>query len=501
MGSGLSLQENQRVEYQSGAGRLCNSILVAICVAPLLILGMCGLLGWNERRAVCDQKAITSGEDAVMQVGCSDGSAGSGSLVLFSCDIATSSLPMMHLSSSDFAGVQVQGTGLRVASEMYQCVESDQSRTEKTSGGGTRTIHTYTYHREWSSTPIDSSSFHAIHSDNFRMNCGQMNPSWGASIPSSGSIYAPQMAVGAFSTTMTSKVPLNTPITGSARPPSGWSQTGTGSFYKGKDVSRPTIGDVKVTLYSNDPNSLRATVLGENSNGQITKWGAPSSWLCSGFSLSDLRMGTLSKAQLFDMLASEANVLTWILRAVGFGLMWLAFCLCFGPLEVAGDCIPCIGPCIGDSIHAISCCVACLPATACTLGIVGVVWVAMRPMVGIPLMLLNLAIMAGLGYYIAKTRAAKQGGRVIMVGENPDTGATGLLPGTAAQAPAAAVTVAMAQAYPQPQVQATQRQMQVQVPAGFGPGQLIQFQTPDGSMMQATVPQGVAPGGIFMVNY
>ena len=89
----------------------------------------------------------------------------------------------------------------------------------------------------------------------------RMNPSWGASIPSSGSIFAPQMAVGAFSTTMTSKVPLNTPITGSAGAPTGWSKTGTGSFYKGKDASRPTIGDVKVTLYSNELAMMQEDVL------------------------------------------------------------------------------------------------------------------------------------------------------------------------------------------------------------------------------------------------
>ena len=134
------------------------------------------------------------------------------------------------------------------------------------------------------------------------------------------------------------------------------------------------------------------------------------------------------------------------LRFLGFALAWVAFCLLAGPLEVAVDCIPCIGPMLGNAVSAITCCVprqqqkrlvqnhgpfinqcamidmmapffglchvqkrtkkdkkknwhvatknakvSCIPATACTMGVVGVVWLAMRPMIGIPLIILFVA--------------------------------------------------------------------------------------------------------------
>jgi len=45
------------------------------------------------------------------------------------------------------------------------------------------------------------------------------------------------------------------------------------------------------------------------------------------------------------------------------------------------------------------------------------------------------------------------------------------------------------------------RQITVQVPAGTVPGQMIQFQTPDGIQCTAVVPAGMAPGQTFVHYY
>lgn len=409
MGNGSSLADNQEVEYQSGASRMLNNICMAICVAPLLLLAMCALLGYNEQRAVCDQRAVMAGSEAVQEVGCDKPSYGSGSLVMFSCDIDTASLPQMKLPGAYFSRFSHQGTGIRVHSEMFQCIEHDYTTEEKTQGGGKRIIHTYWYSKEWRSEHVDSGSFRARGSSDWQNHCGEDNPYWDASVPSSGSSYAQQMKVGEFTTAMTNKVPLATPIP-NLEGDKFWQQVDTGSFYRsrGGQASYARIGDVRVTFYSNDPFRLKTTVLGNNNQGTIEKWIAPPSWLCSGFTLLDLRMGIFSKDDLFKLLSSEANMLTWILRFVGFALMWFAFCLCFGPLEVAADCIPCIGPCLGDSIARITCCISCLPATACTLGVAGIVWVAMRPMVGIPCVVAFIAMNGGFGSYVAKAKAQKR---------------------------------------------------------------------------------------------
>jgi len=436
MGNAFS-EPYQQTEYQSGASRFLNSIFMAICVAPLLILGMCVMLGWNERQAVCSQRAISAGKDVVKTIDCDNAIAQSGSLVTFSCDIDKKSLAVLQGSSwKDFSGFQYQQVGISIESYMYQCVEESQKHDQKVQGGGKKTVTTYTYKKDWRKEEISSGQF-GTHSpqarDAFNSGCGgNQNKRWDERAPKSTKpIYQQQMKVGAFTTMsdLIQTVPIDTPVdTTSAKfsTPSSWQKTGTGSFYLaryGGQPSHPQVGDMKVVLKSSNPNNMKQTVLGKNEAGTINKWIAPSSWLCSGYSLYNLRQGTISKDDLFTQLSNESTGLTWTLRLIGFIVMWVAFCLCFGPLEVAGDCIPCVGPFIGDSIAAISCCVACLPATACTLGVAGAVWVVMRPLIGIPCMIAFVIIIGGFVVYIGKQKAAKRGGPIATGIPNPNYGA------------------------------------------------------------------------------
>jgi len=374
-------------------------------------------LGWNERRAVCGTKAIYAGKEKVQIMGCTSPSQHNGELVMMNCNVTKDGLPTFTVVG-DFSSLSYAGTGLRVEAAMYQCVETSHSETKKDKvGGGTTTITTYTYRKEWKSEPVSSANFHDKVSDNFKQNCGTENPSWPAEVPRTGSQYAQTVTVGAVQTNRTKliqMIPLNTPIT-DVGAPFGWNKS-LSMFTSSKWRQGTTgiegvtgIGDVKVTFYGNDWANTLATLLGMNANGQLIEWTAPSSWLCSGFQLADLRMGAFNRDQLFDVLDKEHYTITWIIRVVGFALLWLAFSLLFGPLEVLADFIPCIGPCLGDSVAAVTCCISCLPATACCSLVVGVVWVAMRPFVGVPLVLLSTAVVVG--FIIFKMNAKKSQGR------------------------------------------------------------------------------------------
>merc|ERR1712038_984274 len=46
----------------------------------------------------------------------------------------------------------------------------------------------------------------------------------------------------------------------------------------------------------------------------------------------------------------ESDALTWILRFIAFFVLWGALCSIFGPLQVAADCIPFIGPYLGQAM-------------------------------------------------------------------------------------------------------------------------------------------------------
>jgi len=336
MGAGLTVADNQDVTHTSGGSRLCNSIIVAVCVAPLLIIGMCLMLGWNEQRAVCTSKAIIAGEREVHVMGCTNPKDQNGALVMMNCDIQQDDLPTFT-GEGDFSSLRFTGTGLKVKAEMYQCVESKHSEThkDKGGGGGKTTITTYTYSTEWKSEPIDSTRFHKRSSANYIQNCGHDNPAWPSGVPRTKTTYAESVQVGVVKTRLTRSIPLDTPIPlDTVNVPSGWTGGPSPSEFNSKKwrIGNNGIGDVRVTFLGNDWAHPAATLLGKNMNGEITAWTAPASWLCSGSTLENLKMGSLSKDQLFEALQNENATFTWILRFVGFAVLWLGFSLFFGPL-------------------------------------------------------------------------------------------------------------------------------------------------------------------------
>jgi len=390
-GGGEGGGDNQEVEHQSGCSRFGNSILCALIGAPLLMLISMILLGWNEKRAVCQSRAITAGKAAVVQAGCTSATQGSGDLVMFSCDLDNSSLPALSPpAGTAFSGLSHRGPGLATKSEMYQCVESKrEEKRQDSAGGGQTTVTTYTYSKAWRSSAVSSALFRAKTSSDFRRNCNADNPSWPSQVPVSATKRASSARVGPFTIgqSFVSQIPLETPVTVQAVP-AGWTASGSEYTSSRWQVARSDIGRVRVSFKGYNAAAPRMTVLGKNSNGQVGPWTAPSSWLCSGYTLSGFRTGAVPKDELFEQKKAQNTGLTWFLRFLGFALFWVAFCLCARPLEVVADCIPFVGPCLGDSVAAIATCVSCLPACACTMLIAGIVWVAMRPMVGGPLLLL-----------------------------------------------------------------------------------------------------------------
>lgn len=380
--------DNVEVSGESGCSRLGNSFVTAFCVAPAVILCTCFVLGWNERRAVCDMRAIAEGKEKVQDSGC-DATTGDGELILFSCDLKRTGLPTFTATGDFSSELSFQGVGLRTEVQIYQCVENQKTTTKKNNvGGGTTKTTTYTYERRWVSSPVDSSRFSKKNSDNYRDNCGAgvENPGWPSGAPQASTVWASSGAVGPYTVPevpFLQRVPLNDPLV-AASTPSGWVRSDS-EYTKNSNYTN-NLGAVKATFYGNDWNQTMLTVLGLNSGGSLGRWTASDSWLCSGFTLAELRVGSFDKDVLFAAMEAESSAITWILRFVALVVLWMGCCCIFKPLEVVADCVPFIGPYLGDSVSCIISCVTCPLACACGLGVAGVVWVVMRPMVGIPML-------------------------------------------------------------------------------------------------------------------
>jgi len=506
MGNAFSGDDSVETTHQSGFSRLANAMCLAVCVAPLLMIAMICTVGWNEKRAVCEAKALDAGHRLANEVGCSSSSQHSGSLIFGTCDLQKSGTTPSN-GGGDFSQLTHAGTGLRSEARIFCCVEEKSSETHKDKvGGGSTTVTKYRYHKGWVSytdfTSKCRTNFHS--SGDATAACGLVqNPSsWPSGAPISQTKYAGQIKVGPYAIQepdMISQIKLDTPMTEWSAPPS-WKADSAGSFSSTKWCSQLStlfiqecIGAVQVSFYSNDWAHKSITFAGDNAKGVISKWTAPNAWLCSGFAVGNLKEGTLSKDKFFGQLQDESNGLTWTLRLVGFIFLWVAFALCFGPCEALLDCIPCIGPMLGDCFSGVVCCVACMPATVCFLGIAGAMWCVMRPLIGIPLMVLWVLFMGGLLYYVYNRRdeIGKPGGAVQQgfASQNPSYGTAAAQPGFFAPQPV------MTQPTPMP------RQMQVMVPPGSGPGDMVQVVTPEGFTVQAVVPPGIPPGGAFLLSY
>jgi hypothetical protein len=165
-------------------------------------------------------------------------------------------------------------------------------------------------------------------------------------------------------------------------------------------------------------------------------WPPPDSWMCTGKSYPINRVCPLgstftsnngftscaediSKEELFVTMANENSTTTWLYRAVGFVCVLLAVCSVFQPIvtivETATDfldsitgCIPGVG-CIVDQmtdlfvglVSCVVCGISFMCAISCFSFVVAIMWVVMRPWLGIPLFILTCCC-CGLSVYTAK---------------------------------------------------------------------------------------------------
>eukprot|EP00928_Gymnodinium_smaydae_P074609 TRINITY_DN5763_c0_g1_i1.p1 TRINITY_DN5763_c0_g1~~TRINITY_DN5763_c0_g1_i1.p1 ORF type:complete len:512 (+),score=58.44 TRINITY_DN5763_c0_g1_i1:39-1538(+) len=486
--------------HQSGASRLGNSLCAAVCLSPCLLLIGSGLAGYNEKRAVCTFNALYSAEELTEDANCETPSEHSGSPIFGTCTLQKQGLEPLKLpSSSDFDQMpKAVGVGVRVEAKMYCCVEEERTRTRKNvAGGGETTEHYVSYKKEWVTSECQRSFKDRTQAvDACGPEASNGNPAWPSNAPRSSTTYASQIKVGAYSISdpsMIRMIGLNTPINEWSAPPNGqWSNAGVGAFSTTMACtgsSPDCLGKMEVKFFTNDW-GLDISFAGLNTNGEVSKWTAPDSWLCSGQKVGKLKEGKYTREEFFKALKDENTITTWLFRLGAFLAMWAAFYCCVAPFEVLLDCIPCVGPFLGDCFDAIACCVTCVPATVCFLGVAGVMWAIMRPLVGIPLLALWFLFMCCFGGYAfsrrgdisKKAQAMQQGMPMASKSDIPSYGTAPVQP--------------MAQP-----LTVGQGQMQVVVPPGSGPGDVVAVVTPNGQTVQATIPAGVPPGGAFLISY
>ena len=362
------------VTSTSWFSRIGQSIM-GVLFGLLLIAGAIALLFWNEKRSVDTAKALKEGAGAVVTIDAATiVPANEGKLVHLTGQATTK----QTLRDKDF-GIAVPALKLKRTVEMYQWREDKSQEKQKELGGGEKTITKYTYKKNWAENLIDASGF--------KQPDGHANPSV---MPlRSQETKAQSALVGGFTLSkslldelggyerLQVQIPAN--LVGKAL-------VIDNGLFLGQDPANPQIGDLKVSFEVVKPAlvSIYAAQKGNSFAPYPTKIGK---------ALERIESGARSAQEMFQGATSENSIMTWILRAVGFVVMFFGFALGFKPISVLLDVLPFLGDVAEWGLGFF----AFLLALTVSITVVAIAWIVFRPLLGAGLLVAALALFFGLG--------------------------------------------------------------------------------------------------------
>ena len=153
----------EEVTTESWGSRLGSSFKGVITGGVLFLAGI-PLLFWNEGNAVKTAKALEEGEAACVSIPSADNidAQHEGKLIHLTGNAVTQDT----LTDGLFPGISMKAIKLARSVEYYQWVEHESTREEKQVGGSVKRITTYSYKKEWVSSPQDSSEYKEAGHDN-----------------------------------------------------------------------------------------------------------------------------------------------------------------------------------------------------------------------------------------------------------------------------------------------------------------------------------------------
>lgn len=152
-------------------------------------------------------------------------------------------------------------------------------------------------------------------------------------------------------------------------------------------LSNPEIGDYRIKFELIEP--YEATVIGEQHDGGIRAWEAD-----AGRDVKLATPGEASPEEMFEEAHAENVTTTWVVRFFGLVMLFSGFMMATSPIAWVARFIPVVGRVIIGA--------KALAFAAITLilggGTIAVSWVVMRPLIGVPLLLVFLGAGGALFY-------------------------------------------------------------------------------------------------------
>ena len=364
-----------------GYGSRVKSSFGGIGTGFIMIIAATVLLWWNEGRAVKTAKMLDEAEGVAVHmtdVNTLDPQY-QDKLVHANGTVIT----LDSLFDSDFQ-VGVKGMRLTRSVSYYQWVEHSSSSTEDKLGGSQEVTTTYTYSTEWVSSPINSSEFKDPQYKSYN-NGGVRrqveNKDFIAQSAKIGAYRLPENMISSFP--RSNMMPLMLSIQGDSTS----MHVKNNEIYFGANPNDPMVGDVRVE-YRYIPAQNVVSLIAKVQGDTFTRFTAK-----NGKSFSALVLGERSMEEMFESEKAGNNMLTWILRILGFIFISAGLKQIFDFLSTLLKVVPFLASIMSWGVGL----VCNVIAFAWTLIVVAIAWLFYRPLLSVCL----LAIAGAAVYYFA----------------------------------------------------------------------------------------------------
>jgi len=371
------------VTQQGFFSRLGGSIK-SILFGLLIFIAAIPFLFWNEGRAVKEYKSLTEGEEVVQTID--------------PVNLPDQSVPaLVHFTGLAYSeqtlkdvlfGIEAKGLRLKRQVEMYQWEEETETQTKTNTGGSQTKTTRYEYESRWSRRLIDSSAFRyaAEHTNPAVMPFS--SESFSASDSRVGGMTIPQDLIRKVNASSTLN-PQTADLPESTQPGQKYGEY----LYYGLEPAQPQVGDVRIK-FTLVPEQV-VSVIAQLRSGELAPFNTK-----AGGVIYMLKPGEYSAVDLFQSAHQTNKVLTWVLRFVGFLLMFIGLSTVMKPLRVVADVLPIIGRLMGVGIGLVSGIIALFVS----LSVIAVAWLVYRPFLAVALFLMA----AGALYFIKRADQAHQ---------------------------------------------------------------------------------------------
>ena len=400
----MAFTETRTTGYGSRLGNSCMAIPMGI----ILFLVATALLWWNEGRAVHRAQDIKQVAKTAQSIGdISNANTSLDGQLIHTTGTASTE----DILSDDLFGIKTNALAIVRSAEYYQWKENEKHETKDKLGGKQEEIITYTYERDWTADPINSSRFK---DPDYQ---GVNNVIWEiedmrviASNVSFGTYTLPELFISDIVSKQSDNVsPLMISADNSAlkqlnenvmkalgdnvRPEAAQVKDSLAyvhvfgnQVYIGFNPSNPSIGDIRLTFEQLAP-SCNISLIAVPTNGTFTTFQAK-----HDANEYELRVGTWTLDQMIKQANDENATLTWILRILGVIVVIAALKMIFGILVTILKLVPFLA-----SIMNLGVSLVCgVLGFVWSLIVIAIAWIFYRPLLGIAL----LVIAAGLVYWL-----------------------------------------------------------------------------------------------------